>query len=196
MIMEITRTETVVTDFNKLPCSLLSFKKIFSDCINIEYLCRCTEKDKVLISDLLIEFATEYKIHTLFTKQGLEAVTDFVFTRNALFRDFILSLTDTYFVEIQGNIDDSDPVSQLISYLTKNVDKKFSNSKQSFILMPEELHKVLYTQTSSSSFSSPPSGDNYYHRLLSMNDWLVVMLLCILSLTELIIIVNQPDSKS
>lgn len=191
--MEITKTETIEYDYRKLPCSFSSFKKIFSDCINIEYLCRCTDKDKIVIADLLIEFATEFKIHTLFTRQGLEAVTEFVFNRNPLFRDFILSLTDVYFVEIQGNIDHSEPNDQLITYLITNVDKKFTNYSQPMILMPQELHKVLYAPPVNSSSAS--SGIPY-RKLLNMNDWLVVMLLCILSITELVVIVNQSDSKS
>lgn len=191
--------KTPITDpqqiqFDKLPASLTSFKKILCDCINIEYLYRTSADEKLLLSSVLLELMTEFKIHTMFTKQGMEAIQDFVFAKHKAFRDFILSVTDVYFIEIRGNIQlsakDYLPEEVIAEYLSKNIDNKRSlQHGKDNVLMPKEQFETLYFK------GTAGTGITDSKHLFLNNDWLVVVTLAILCIHDITFILNQSSTE-
>lgn len=155
----------------------------------MEWNVRQTGYDRTTISAKCLHFANALKIHTLFTKQSIEGLSGHLFselnTKSDLdFRDFLLSVTDTFFIEIEGNIErngnESNADYLIISILTRNLTLKFANDNimSEANHMPREVTEMLYGK---GKVTSPIT-------ILQKNDWLVVIMMMIVSVSELTVL--------
>jgi hypothetical protein len=154
----------------------------------MEWSVRQTGYDRTTISTKCLQIANSLKIHTLFTRQNIDGLSLQMFsipdTKTDIdFRDFILSVTDTFFIEIEGNIETNGNESNaeyLINILTKNLALKFSGDHITAPtnLMPREVAEMLYGKGK----VTLPSI------ILQKNDWLVVIMMMIVSISELTVL--------
>lgn len=154
----------------------------------MEWNVRQTGYDRTTVSAKCLQIANSLKIHTLFTKQNMDGLSGQMFSlldtkTDKDFRDFVLSVTDTFFIEIEGNIETNGNESNadyLINVLTKNLATKFTGDHitSALNLMPREVTEMLYGK---GKLTLPTA-------ILQKNDWLVVIMMMIVSVSELTVL--------
>lgn len=157
MFTETATTETLIALDPRFEMN--SFKILFLSCINMELNTRVTEAEEAEIIEFLLHVGTEYKLHTLMTNLGIDQCVNEIFTKERI-RDFILSLTDRFYIELSGE-DNEERMITLISNGLLN--KKFNE----FTRTPKEFFERIHS-------------DINIPALLSNNNWLVTVVMIFL----------------
>ena len=101
----------------------------------IELAIRTGSEDKAIVKDFILECLSRLKVYTLFTKKGLVDISSNVFGRSSV-RDFMLSLSQIYMIEISGNFE-GNAKDILIKILTENIDEKITLSSSNVAMLEE-----------------------------------------------------------
>lgn len=157
MFTEITSTEPIVQIDTRFEMN--SFKILFLSCINMELNNRVTELEEATVIEFLLHVGTEYKLHTLMTNLGIDQCVNEIFTNESI-RDFILSLTDRFYIELSGEVNEENMVTLISSGLVNN---KFNEHTRT----PREFFDRIHS-------------DINIPALLSNNKWLVTIVMIFL----------------
>lgn len=156
--------------------TLVNFKKILVPCISIELFARNDVKERALISDFLLSVVSSVKIHTLFTKKGLDDIAETIFN-NVVVREFILSLTYTYMIEIDGGFNSLNAKEGLVYILSRHFDETIEtlqqNKRSPYLLnQTKQVNEFLFLNALNVS------------NVLKANSWLILVVLIHLSFQE------------
>lgn len=154
---EITSTEPLIEVDARF--EMTSFKILFLSCINMELNNRVTELEEAEIIEFLLHVGTEYKLHTLMTNLGIDQCVNEIFTKERI-RDFILSLTDRFYIELSGEDNEEHMITLISNGLINNKFNEFTRTPKEFF---ERIH-----------------SDINIPALLSNNKWLVTVVMIFL----------------
>ncbi len=184
------------------PLSMNSFKKIFIEAINMEALVRETAADKQLLLNNILSYSSIIKIHTAFTKQGIEKISSMIFRyetkEEESFRDFFLSLCDTFFIMIegqiskQGNNSNYEYLAKLLSSLDR---RRLTEGYPDFTSMDKNLYDRIYKDRHPRSRLLPSTNNESSESTLLINDWLIIVLMMVISNVELTKMFSEVQFK-
>lgn len=157
MYTELTTSEPLIEIDTRFEMN--SFKILFLSCINMELNTRVTENEESDVIEFLLHVGTEYKLHTLMTNLGIDNCVNEIFTKERI-RDFILSLTDRFYIELSGEDNEKHLLDLIANGL---INKKFNE----FTRMPKEFFERIHS-------------DINIPGLLSNNKWLVTIVMIFL----------------
>lgn len=158
-----------------------SFKDIFTDALLIELSNRSTEKEIQNITRFLLSVSKEFKLHTMFTSAGVTLLMDTIFL-NPDIRDFVLSLSDRFFIEISSDSDEGESEKQdrnfinLVRHLTNGM-KFYSKSYLGITPVAINYPPNIYTPK--------PVLDNLLvsnlEETLKLHNWLIIAAMILLT---------------
>jgi hypothetical protein len=128
--------------------------------------------EKVDVVRFLYFCAKEIKIHTMFTKAGISVISDTVFDNSSV-RDFVLSLSDKYFITVSssGMEKGETGISKLLDHIASGlrdyrVEREMNNSFAGLkgSLIPEKILNNI--------------GVSEIRDIVEDNQWLITILLC------------------
>jgi hypothetical protein len=120
---------------------------------------RVTELEEAKVIEFLLHVGTEYKLHTLMTNLGIDQCVNEIFTNESI-RDFILSLTDRFYIELSGEVNEENMVTLISNGLVNN---KFNEHTRT----PREFFDRIHS-------------DINIPALLGNNKWLVTVVMIFL----------------
>lgn len=163
--------------------TLRNYKKILIPCIAIELAIRVAEKDKPIVESFLLDTLSRIKIHTMFTNKGVSDIADVIFS-TVVIREFMLSLTQIYLIEITGNIgiEDRSSKHELIKILSKSIDANIEKWNSTHIKKPGG--KEYFPEPAAQVYDFIYLNGNSVAKLLNGNDWLILVLMIHLSFEE------------
>lgn len=171
--------------------SFSDYKTVFVKTLLEEFQHRVQQSEMEDVMRFILSVSTEYKLHTMFTPVGLQAVNDTVFL-NTKVRDFILSLSDRFFIEIASDDGNNQNLQSLIQMIVNGLDfytktnlttydSKLTGSFSSWCKIPEEVKFNIVI--------------NGLENILRHNNWLIVTTMIMMCYPDLYLAVEKIKPK-
>lgn len=156
--------------------SFQKYKEVFLRSISQELKYRVTEAEKQDVVRFILSIATEHKLHTVFTSAGIKAVSDTVFL-NPSVRDFVLSLSDRFFIETASDEEDNQSLESLIKIISNGLNfySVLGLTSQQGGVVCCKIPDILRDHLAINSLKT----------LLTFNNWLIVVVMILLTYPEL-----------
>lgn len=147
------------------------FKEKFKVALTSELAHRTTEEERVVIYEFLLTVSKKYKLHTLFTKIGIQNAVETVFESSAI-RDFVLCVGDRFFIETSSSFEDNDGIKNIINHITNGMSfyvtsKPATRGMASYCYVPDQVLNNVH---------SPD-----LKKILENNHWLIIVAMILLT---------------
>jgi hypothetical protein len=151
------------------------FKEKFKVALTSELAHRTSEEEKVVIYEFLLTVAKKYKLHTLFTKIGIQNAVETVF-ESSIIRDFVLCTSDRFFIETSSSFEEDEGIKSIINHISNGM---------SFYTIAKPVNKetVTYCYVPDQVMDNVRSPN--LKKILENNHWLIVIAMILLTYPSL-----------